>query len=531
MKLLRNTTLFALAALALAAPCAQADMGKLSQGTLVGWGADQYGQSTVPTGTDFTQASAGWYHSLARKSDGTLIGWGYDLYNQATVPGGMDFSQVSGGGYHSVALKIDGGIEAWGNNGNGQITVPLTTDFSRVSAGYVHNLALKTDGSLAAWGNDGYGQSTVPAGTDFAQVSAGGYHSLALKTDGSLAGWGSNDNNNQSTVPTGVDFVQVAAGMYHSLALRADGSIVGWGYDNYGQASVPAGTDFTQVSAGSYHGLALMADGSLVAWGYDNYGQVSGVPIVGYFLDISAGDSHNVALKARDVYDDLDVSGTGLDLLLQRPVTVSGNVIISGMMTMENNPIMTTAGLVTIQPTGGISGAGTINGRVINQGTVVAGVPGEDLIFNGLVSGAGSFTGSVVFNGGFSPGTGLASLPVGWATFSTTNTLTMELAGTTSGTEHDHLNVLNLAAFDGTLSVEPILGFEPGAGQVFNLFDGPLSGTFEHILLPLLAKSLSWNTDDLYTTGEIYVVVPEPATVGLLALGGLVILKNRRRRK
>ncbi|MBN1392082.1 MAG: hypothetical protein JW947_04685, partial [Sedimentisphaerales bacterium] len=55
--------------------------------------------------TDFVAVAAGYYHSLALKSDGTIVGWGYDGYGQATPPAGNDFVAVAAGGYHSLALK------------------------------------------------------------------------------------------------------------------------------------------------------------------------------------------------------------------------------------------------------------------------------------------------------------------------------------------------------------------------------------------------------------------------------------------
>ncbi len=76
---------------------AQGDTGTLSETTLVGWGYNDYDQCTVPFGTNFTQVSAGGYHSLALKADGSLAGWGYNVYGQSTVPTDTNFTQVSAG--------------------------------------------------------------------------------------------------------------------------------------------------------------------------------------------------------------------------------------------------------------------------------------------------------------------------------------------------------------------------------------------------------------------------------------------------
>ncbi len=83
---------------------------------------------------------------------------------------------------------------------------------------------------------------------------------------------------------------------------------------------------------------------------------------------------------------------------------------------------------------------------------------------------------------------------------------------------------------DGTLAVSLLGTSEALAdGDTFDLFDygNPLTGTFASVSLPTLSGGLSWDTSSLYATGEI-AVVPEPATMSLLALGGMAI---RRRRK
>ena len=69
--------------------------------------------------------AAGANHSLALKSDGTVVAWGWNAYGQATVPTGLaDVIAIAAGGDHSLALKSDGTVVAWGDNSSGQSTVP-----------------------------------------------------------------------------------------------------------------------------------------------------------------------------------------------------------------------------------------------------------------------------------------------------------------------------------------------------------------------------------------------------------------------
>jgi hypothetical protein len=77
-----------------------------SDGSIVGWGDDEYGQGSPPEGNDYVAVAAGDRHSLALKSDGSIVGWGYNAYGQASPPDGNDYVAIAAGAYHSLALKI-----------------------------------------------------------------------------------------------------------------------------------------------------------------------------------------------------------------------------------------------------------------------------------------------------------------------------------------------------------------------------------------------------------------------------------------
>jgi len=86
-------------------------------------------------------------------------------------------------------------------------------------------------------------------------------------------------------------------------------------------------------------------------------------------------------------------------------------------------------------------------------------------------------------------------------------------------------------ACGGTLDVSMVLKTQAmmAEGLVFDMLDwsGQLTGRFDQVVLPQLPAGLGWNTDNLYTTGEI-LVIPEPAAIALIALGGAVLLTRRR---
>ena len=51
--------------------------------TVMGWGYNDYGQTTIPAGLSGVIAlAAGPLNSFALKSDGTVIGWGNNYYGQ-----------------------------------------------------------------------------------------------------------------------------------------------------------------------------------------------------------------------------------------------------------------------------------------------------------------------------------------------------------------------------------------------------------------------------------------------------------------
>ena len=99
-------------------------------GTVLEWGSQV--MPVVQPGTRFTAIAAGWGHNLALKSDGTVLAWGRNDYGQSAVPAGLsDVVAIAAGGQHSLALKSDGTVVAWGDNTFGQTALPagLTAAF------------------------------------------------------------------------------------------------------------------------------------------------------------------------------------------------------------------------------------------------------------------------------------------------------------------------------------------------------------------------------------------------------------------
>ena len=168
------------------------------------WGGQSFDVRSYTS--PFKAIAAGELHTVALKTDGTVVAWGFNGSGRTTVPAGLSgVSTIAAGAAHSVALKTDGTVVAWGNNGSGQTTVPAgLSGVSAIAAGGYHTVALKTDGTVVAWGYNDYGQTTVPAGlSGVIAIAAGGDHTVALKTDGTVVAWGSNGSG-QTTVPAGL---------------------------------------------------------------------------------------------------------------------------------------------------------------------------------------------------------------------------------------------------------------------------------------------------------------------------------------
>lgn len=320
----------------------------LTDGTLLSWGSNEHGQlghfktgyatSPMPVCavgatdcavdplTGVAAIAAGQRHSVAVLTDGTVLAWGDNAFGQlgdgtrtdqdtpapvcavgatdcAATPLN-DVTTLSVGGAHNLARRADGTVVSWGSNLTGQLgsgdtsdrTTPAPvcalgatdcvadplTDVTQLAAGgtvrsqyglWGTSLALTTDGTMLGWGHNGYGQvgdndttdryspvrvcavGATDCGTDpltgVTAIAAGGLHNQALLSDGQVLAWGENESgqlgdysttNRGTPVPvcastatancaadplTGV--AALAPGSDHSAVLLSDGRVMAWG--------------------------------------------------------------------------------------------------------------------------------------------------------------------------------------------------------------------------------------------------------------------------------------------------------------
>ncbi|MBI5684211.1 MAG: hypothetical protein HZC54_03955 [Verrucomicrobia bacterium] len=139
---------------------------------------------------------------------------------------------------------------------------------------------------------------------------------------------------------------------------------------------------------------------------------------------------------------------------------------------------------------------------------------------------AGSATNFGIIAPGHSAGTLSFS---GDLTLSDSSLLSMEIGGTATN-DYDRVWVGGFLRIGGLLDVTLTNGYTGNAGDTFDLFSfDSLTGTFSQTNLPALGAGMAWNTDRLYTLGEI-AIVPEPGAWSLLAMGAVVLCGRRRRR-
>lgn len=237
-------------------------MALLSNGTVVTWGTGDAGQRGIgrrrspltPTTvkdvdgkgplSGVTAIAADGRTELALLKNGTVLGWGannYGMVGDGTTQNrslprqvrGLDGApaltgvvQISIGGQHGMARLRDGTVVSWGRNDSGQLGdgtqrdrgvpghviglhgLPILRNVVAITSGEKHNFALRGDGTVVAWGNNVSGQlgngtvsdsprpvsvvgaqSTLLRGV--AQVYAGESYGVVVLTDGTTLTWGS----------------------------------------------------------------------------------------------------------------------------------------------------------------------------------------------------------------------------------------------------------------------------------------------------------------------------------------------------
>jgi MYXO-CTERM domain-containing protein len=264
-----------------------------------------------------------------------------------------------------------------------------------------------------------------------------------------------------------------------------------------------------------------------------NYPTVAVLPVAPLAITVTisgnATDSNTESLNFTSIARTLTLGGANPGANTLRPNIVNGAAATNVAKNDAGKWILT--GLNTYTGTTAVNG-GTllVNGSHTGGGayTVAAGA---------TLGGAGSIAANITSTGIVSPGNNAATAGplavTGNVTMNAGSTTLIEIGGTTAG-QFDELNINGSLAAGGTFDVDLIGGFNPAAGNSFDVLDfGSATGTFT-LSLPALGGGLAWNTASLLTTGTISVVnavvsVPEPSSL-VMGAGMLALAAVRRRR-
>jgi hypothetical protein len=132
-----------------------------------------------------TAITAAGDYSLALRNNGTVVGWGANESGQTSIPGGLaNVIAIAGNVDYCLALRSDGTVVGWGH----VPSMPTLGGIVGIAAGENHCLAVNLAGQVTAWGGDEAGQIDVPGGLfNVTSVRAGWNYSLALSGAGGLA--------------------------------------------------------------------------------------------------------------------------------------------------------------------------------------------------------------------------------------------------------------------------------------------------------------------------------------------------------
>ena len=120
-----------------------------ADGTVFALGSNLYGRPPSGPRSNVIAITAGDYHNLALKSNGTVVAWGQNTFGQTNVPSGLsNVVAIAAGQVHSLALRANGTVNAAGaRTHGGQINVPPgLTNVIAIAAGQFTGMALIGNG-------------------------------------------------------------------------------------------------------------------------------------------------------------------------------------------------------------------------------------------------------------------------------------------------------------------------------------------------------------------------------------------------
>lgn len=281
---------------------------------------------------------------------------------------------------------------------------------------------------------------------------------------------------------------------------------------------------FAGADADGSISLSGGADGSAesITIGYAGSGATASMSLDGAGTEFEVGCCTNVADGL------LELSG-GASLFGHRsPIYVGmgsgdGEAILSGTDTLlsgDDNVYI-----------GGDTSTGGSGHVSVGEGATLRAAGKVEIGETGALCGSGTVDADTINDGSLGPGCSFGELTVtGDLTLLDSSTLTIEIGGPLPR-QFDRLVVGGTATLDGDLVIETANGYAPAPGQTFTIVDATaVSGAFDTISGDRLGGGLSYDVSN--AGGDlVFTVVPEPATVALLAGGALLLMGTRMRRR
>lgn len=241
------------------------------------WFPPQPSVTNVPPGlTNAVAIACGSGHMLALTSEGRVVGWGDNTYGQIDIPVGLsNIVAISAYSSNSLALTTSGELVSWGNECSTNPLPPFPaylTNIIGIAGGSTSGFGLGADGSYFTWGcnPENLDERLVSPGqlpTGATNVSNVVFCAYGEYSRGILDASGTGFVRVQPGQPNVfTNVVALSVGYYHALALSADGRVTTW-HQFFGSDSYLAITNAVAIASGFTVGYALLNDGNFVRWG------------------------------------------------------------------------------------------------------------------------------------------------------------------------------------------------------------------------------------------------------------------------